>query len=243
MTPATADALSPAVEVYFLGTVAFDRALALQQRLVYDLAGRGDGQIALLLCEHPTIITVGRGGATAGLPLGSTLVRTGQVAVRWVNRGGGMLLHTPGQLAVYPVVPLDWHRLSVGQYLQRLQAGIQQALGDLGITGTRPPEGHGLNGRTGRLVELGIAVRNWVAYHGAFINVNPALGLFRLVEGDPCRPQRFGSLAAERGPAVKMTALRTAIVSRLTEILGCDRYHLYSGHPLLKGLPAAAIEA
>ena len=137
-------------------------------------------------------------------------------------------------MAVYPIVPLDWHHLSVGQYLDRLQAGIQQALGDLGVATDHPPEGHGLIGRTGRLAEMGIAVRNWVTYHGVFINVCPAMGLFRLVEGDPCRPRRFGSLMAQRGPAVRMTAVRTAIVSRLTEVLGCDRYHLYSGHPLLK---------
>jgi len=234
ITPTPVDTLSPAAEVYFLGTVDYARALALQQRLVYDLAGRGDGQIALLLCEHPTIVTVGRGGEAAGLPLGSTLIRSGQVPVRWVNRGGGMFLHTPGQLAVYPVVPLDWHRTSVGQYLDRLQAGIELALGDLGITGSHPPDGHGLVGRTGRLVEMGVAVRNWVTYHGAFVNVCPAMGLFRLVQGDPGRPRRFGSLVAERGQAVRMTAVRAALVSRLTEVLGCDRHHLYSGHPLLK---------
>ena len=58
----------PAVEAYLLGVVDFEACLALQQRLVYETAGRSDGQITLLVCEHPLSITVGRQGSRAMLP-------------------------------------------------------------------------------------------------------------------------------------------------------------------------------
>ena len=32
-----------------------------------------------------------------------------QLAIRYIGRGGGAILHAPGQLAIYPIVPLDWH--------------------------------------------------------------------------------------------------------------------------------------
>ena len=127
------DSLSPALEAFLLGTVDFDVTLQLQQRLVEQAHERGDGQITLLLCEHPTIITIGRGGSPAEVATQCTPVRTGQIEVRWVNRGGGCLLHCPGQLAIYPIVPLRWHGFSVGEFLDRFQAGLLEALDDLNV--------------------------------------------------------------------------------------------------------------
>jgi lipoyl(octanoyl) transferase len=159
--------------------------------------------------------------------------------VRWVNRGGGCLVHCPGQLAIYLLVPLQWHSLSVGEFLDRLHAGIIETLDDLNVHGRRyaqdvpGPFSVGVWGRTGQLAAVGAAVRHWVTYYGAYLNVCPPMGLFRLVESDPRSQTRMSSLAAERRGPVRMTAVRAALVRRLAECFGCDRYHLYTGHPLL----------
>jgi len=258
---------APAVQAYLLDRIDFAVCLELQQRLLSEVAGRDDGQITLLLCEHPQIITVGRGGSPADLANESHLLRSRQIEVRWVNRGGGCLLHCPGQLAIYPLVPLRWHGFSVGEYLERLQAGVIEALDDLNIHGQTPPARHGVWGRTGQLAAVGVAVRNWVTYYGAYINVCPPMGLFRLVDSDPWRapgvspgmtgmanrrhpradargsPSQgagtFGHtpmscLVAERRGPVRMTTVRSTLLGRLTAAFGCDRYHLYTGHPLLR---------
>ncbi len=114
ISPPNTESAAPALEAFLLGQVAFDRVLALQQRLVEQAHQRGDGQVTLLLCEHPPIITIGRGGSPAEVAMQSGPVRNGQIEVRWVNRGGGCLVHCPGQLAVYPIVPLRWHRSEKG---------------------------------------------------------------------------------------------------------------------------------
>ena len=121
------DSPRPALEAFLLGQVDFDVALALQQRLVEQSRDRDDGQVALLLCEHPTLITVGRGGSPGDVAMQSNLVRNRQIEVRWVNRGGGCLMHSPGQLAIYPIVPLRWHGFSIGEFLHRFQTGIIEA--------------------------------------------------------------------------------------------------------------------
>ena len=183
---------------------------------------RGDGQITLLLCEHPPIITVGRGGSPGDVAMQSGPVRNRQIEVRWVNRGGGCLVHCPGQLAIYPIVPLRWHGFSVGEFLDRFQAGIVETLDELNVPSTRPsasgrkrgqcpfvatnlrsvpalrvlrqmersPFPPGVWGRTGQLAALGVAVRHWITYYGAYLNVCPPMGLFRLVESDPRRPDQ-----------------------------------------------------
>ena len=233
-SPFDPEASSPAVEAHLLGRIDFGQCLALQQHLVRRIGDRIDGQICLLLCEHPEIITVGRGGSPADIQLHSGVLRSRQLEVRWVKRGGGCLVHAPGQLALYPIVPLRWHGFSVGEYLDRLQAGVLRTLGELGIRGQTRPARHGIWGRTGQLAALGVAVRDSVTCHGAFINVCPGMGLFRLVETDPRGLTRMSSLVAERQRPVKMTSVRAELVRQLTEAFGCDRYHLHTGHPLLR---------
>jgi len=228
------DSRSPAVETYLLGRIAYHRCLTLQQRLIGQIAPRDDGQIALLLCEHPQVITIGRGGSPEQVALENRLIRSRQIEIRWVNRGGGCLLHCPGQLAVYPIVPLQWHGFTPGEYLERLQAGIIETLDELNIRARTPPGRHGVWGRTGQLAALGVAIRNWVSYHGAFLNVCPPMGLFRLVQSDPQQHTRMSCLVAERQGVVRMTTVRAALVRHLTEAFGCQRYHLYTGHPLLR---------
>lgn len=224
----------PSLEAHLLGRIEFGRALALQQRVVEAIAGRSDGQACLLLCEHPAIITIGRGGSPAEVRLESGVLKSRQLEVRWVKRGGGSMVHVPGQLAVYPIVPLWWHRFSVGEYLDRLQAAILDTLEHLGTPGQTRAGRHGIFGRSGQLVAFGAAVRHETTFHGAFINVCPAMGLFRRVDTDPQDFTPMSSLAAERQKPVKMTALRAELVPRLCDALECDRYHLYTGHPSLR---------
>ena len=232
--PIDTDLPRPALRAYLLHRIEFGRCLALQQRVARNMATQLDGNISLLLCEHPNVITVGRDGSAAGMHFDAGLLRSRQIEVHWVKRGGGCMLHTPGQLAVYPIVPLRWHGLSVGQFLDRFQSGLLAALVDLGLHPELATDGRGIMGRTGRIVSLGIAVRDWITSHGAFVNVNPSMGLFRLLESSRDEASRMGCLVAERQQPVKMTSVRTELIRQLATAFGCDRYHLHTGHPLLR---------
>jgi lipoyl(octanoyl) transferase len=228
------DTSAPAMEAFFLHRLEFSRCLELQQRLLGEVGRRDDGQIVLLLCEHPDIITIGRGGSSADINRESRIIKSRQIEAIYVNRGGGCLLHCPGQLAIYPLAPLSWHGYTVGDFLERFQAGIIETLDDLGIRGHTRPGRFGIWGRTGQLAALGVAVRNWITYYGAYLNVSPPMGLFRVVESDPLEHSRMSCLMAERRGPVRMTTVRATLVRHLSEIFGCDRYHLFTGHPLLR---------
>jgi lipoyl(octanoyl) transferase len=223
-----------ALEAHLLGLVDFDDCLALQQRLVYETSGRSDGQITLLVCEHPQKITVGRQGSRSHIHLSQHELVSRQIDVRWINRGGGCLVHAPGQLAVYPVVPLERWSLSVGEYLARLQAGLAAALSDVACHANPRPGRFGLWGHTGQVVSVAAAVKNWVSYYGAYVNVSPALYPFRWVQTDAVEGTPMTSLVADRRRPVRMSGVREAVVRRLAEALGCERYHIYTGHPLFR---------
>jgi lipoyl(octanoyl) transferase len=225
-------ATSPPVQAHLLGLVDFDACLALEQRLVYETSGRRDAPISLLLCEHADLITVGRQGSHAHIHCSQRELISQRIDVRWVNRGGGAIMHTPGQLAVYPIVPLERQHYSVGEYLARLQTGVLDTLAELGIHGQTRCGQHGIWGRSGQLVAFGAAVKSWTTYHGAFINVAPQMQRCRLVTSDFVGHSPAGSLVAERQQPVKMTSVRESLLRHVTAALGCDRFHLYSGHPL-----------
>ncbi|MFZ5830649.1 MAG: lipoyl(octanoyl) transferase LipB [Planctomycetota bacterium] len=224
----------PALEAFLLGRIGFDVCLELQRRLIPQVAERDDGQVTLLLCEHPTVVTIGRGGSPAHVARESYLIRNRQIPVTWVNRGGGCLMHAVGQLAIYPLLPLRWHGLRPGVFLERLQTALIESLDELNVPSEPRAGRFGVWGRTGQLAALGVAVRNWVTYYGAYLNVTPPMGLFRLVESDPKERTAMSCLVTERRGPVRMPTVRAVLVRRLAEAFGCDRYHLYTGHPMLR---------
>jgi lipoyl(octanoyl) transferase len=205
----TVAAPDTALQVYLLGMVDFEAALRFQRRLHYEVSGdRRQG--ALIVCEHPPLITVGRQGSRAHILFEADELRSRQWQVRWVNRGGGCVLHLPGQIALYPILPLDRFGLGLEDYLQRLHAVIRDLLADFDVPGAshagRPGVWCG-----GRLLATGgVAVRDWVSYFGLCVNVNPSLEPFRLVHcGGPGAPP-MTSLERERRGRLSLPSFASA---------------------------------
>jgi lipoyl(octanoyl) transferase len=218
----------PALKAYFLGRVEFERALALQRRLVYDVAG--GAAACLLFCEHPPTITVGRQGSHDQLRLDETeRVRRGWT-LRWVNRGGSSWLHLPGQLAVYPIIPLRELGLTVGEYCWKLQAALVGFLAELELPAHGLPEVW-VGSRP--IAAIGVAVRDWVAYYGAVLNVNPDLEGYRLVRTGKGHPP-MTSLQRECRRPVRPGEVRERLLAHLAARLGFARTYLFAEHPLLQ---------
>lgn len=224
------DRCNTLLNVYLLGRVDFDALLALQRRLVYEISG-DRRQAVLLLCEHDPLITVGRQGSRAHIHFDPFELRLKRCPVRWVNRGGGCLLHTPGQLNLYPILPLDQLQLDLGRYLDTLRAVLQDVASDAGLRGVHS-DPVGLTA-AGRLVaHLGVAVRDWVSYFGAAININPDLEPYRRVQcGGLHEPMT--SLERERRLAINPLLVRQRLVERFMERFELPRVAIYHDHPAL----------
>ncbi|MCY2989254.1 MAG: hypothetical protein NTY19_15475 [Planctomycetota bacterium] len=233
------DAPEPVLAFHLLGQVSYDEALALQQHLVHDAAVSHTASVSVLFCEHPELITVGRRGSRGHVRMSGEQLKREGLALRWVSRGGGCILHSPGQLAIYPIVPLAVFGWSVRQYLQRLQQAVLTAFSQLQVHGQTQPGRFAVWGQSGLLAAVGVAVRDEVTCHGAFLNVNPPMRRFAFV--DAVAPDdvgvglktTMGCLLAERRTAVRMATVRAAFVECLAAAFGSDRYHLHTGHPLL----------
>ncbi|HEV3119887.1 MAG TPA: lipoyl(octanoyl) transferase LipB [Gemmataceae bacterium] len=225
--------VEPSLRVYLLGSVDFDDALSFQRRLAYEIAGDRESG-ALILCEHRHMITIGRQGSWRHVLLEPGELRARRWPVRWVNRGGGCILHAPGQVAIYPIVALDRLDLGIDAYLHRLQQVLVAGLDDFSIRGeTRLGQADVWVGPR-PIAALGIAVRNWVSYYGGVLNVNPDLALFRGVHvGGPAGGTMTSVERERRGP-LRPALVRERLVEHFAARFGFSRISLYHDHPSLR---------
>jgi lipoyl(octanoyl) transferase len=234
---------APPLEVYMLGLVDFDEVQQLQRRLVYELGERGGA--SLVLCEHPPTISVGRSGSRAHIVPDDAELRAMGIKVRWVNRGGGCVLHLPGQITAYVILPLAPLGLDVGRYLQGLHDALVGVLDEFELRGT--PRG-GLDGvdlAHSRVASVGVAVSRWIAYHGLTLNVGSFLQPFELIEepGFGAYPVRQTSMESKRQRPAPMPKVREALIRHLEAAFGLERHHVYTHHPLIRRKVAAHVYA
>jgi lipoyl(octanoyl) transferase len=228
------------LQTYLLGSLEFETALVFQRRLAFQVT-EARTLAALVLCEHLPLITVGRDGSRIHILCEPEELRARRWAIRWVNRGSGCLLHLPGQMAAYPVLPLDRLGLGLQAYLDRLHEVAIAVLDDFSVRAEPRPGQAGLwvNGRP--IAGIGIAVRNWVTYYGIYLNVAPDLEPFRRVRFSGSS-EPMTSLARERRGLVRSALVRQRFVEHFAAHFHFDQLSLFSDHPsLAKRAPSDAV--
>ena len=93
------------LDVLDLGIVEYEHAWKLQDAYAAQIA-EGKRAPTLLLLEHPHVYTFGRRGKQENLLWGESQLKQKGIAIHWVDRGGDVTYHGPGQLVGYPLVPL-----------------------------------------------------------------------------------------------------------------------------------------
>ena len=223
---------SSALDVFLLGTVDFQSCVELQERLRREIAGRTDSHGAILVCEHPPSVTIGREGSFADILVDREELVSRRMEIRWLNRGGGTFVHLPGQLAVYVVAPLDRLNLGLLEFRTALENCLVATAADLKVPAERGTFVPGAHCRCGQFGFIGASVRGWITSGGLYINVSvpqDALDLIRWTAAD----LRITSLAAQRTRPTAVSTVRESLIRNLARSLGYDDYNIYSGHPLL----------
>src|SRR5512133_3467290 len=88
-----------------LGLMEYEQAWKLQDEYAREIA-EGKRAPTLLLLEHPHVYTFGRRGKQENLLWGESKLKEKGIAIHWVDRGGDVTYHGPGQLVGYPLIPL-----------------------------------------------------------------------------------------------------------------------------------------
>lgn len=200
-----------------LGLVPYDKAFLRQKELVKEVAA-GEAA-ALILCEHPKTITLGRKYKEANLFLPrEELARQGFAVIK-ADRGGDVTLHAPGQLILYPIIDLKRTGLGLKTYLQRLEQVAVDLLADFGIVAKGDDGNRGVWIGRRKIASIGIGISRWVSYHGMGLNISTDLGLFGVIR--PCGLDvKMTALQCETAKTVDMKDIKRRVSGHFIKLFG-----------------------
>ena len=229
-----------------LGLIEYEKAWKLQDKYAAEIAA-GARPPTLLLLEHPHVYTFGRRGQEENLLWNQTELEEKHVAVHWVDRGGDVTYHGPGQLVGYPLIPLGQvnsedkipHADYVG-YVRKLEKTLIVALAHLGlVAGQR-------SGKTGvwiqadvwsrcprcrpedkqkpaKIAAIGVKVdARGVTRHGFALNVNMDMSYWDGIIACGLADEPVASLADLLEPVPDMGQVKREVVSAFGEVFGYE---------------------
>ena len=233
-------------EIHDLGLMEYQPAWDLQNRFAAEVA-RGERPPTLLLLEHPHTYTFGRKGQAENLLWDQEQLNECGAAVHWVDRGGDVTYHGPGQLVGYPLIALGKldQQARIPQvdyigYVRNLEKVLIKALAGIGLVSGQ------LNGKTGVWVQADVASRcsrcrpedrkkpakiaavgvkvdaQGITRHGFALNVNPDMSYFDGII--PCGIADYPvvSLADLCSPLPSMETMKEQVVHAFGEVFACE---------------------
>jgi lipoyl(octanoyl) transferase len=234
------------VNVVDLGLIDYQSAREIQEAYASEIAA-GARPPTLLLLEHPHVYTFGRRGQAKNLLLKEAELKEKHIAVHWVDRGGDVAYHGPGQLVGYPLMPLG--RVDSGEripradyvgYVRKLEQTLILALASLGlVAGQR----QGLTGvwvqadvwsrcprcrpedrqKPAKIAAIGVKVdARGVSRHGFALNVDPDMTYWDGIIACGLAEEPVASLADLLDPVPAMEEVKAAVVSTFGEVFGYE---------------------
>lgn len=165
--------------IQYSGLIAYQVGLRQQQQsfqLVQD-----NGRPVLLGCEHYPVITLGhRARGEAELMASLSEFKDRGIEICQTDRGGQATLHSPGQLVIYPIIPIRDYQIGVREYVECLQNTTIETLKLLKVQAFATAES-GVFTDKGKLAFVGIRVEKGITRHGLSLNVSNNLELFQMI--------------------------------------------------------------
>lgn len=171
-------------KVLDLGLADFTAALEAQQQAFRQVKS---GQInsALVLCRHRPVITLGRLSDKRNILASPAELTAKGITVYAIERGGDVTYHGPGQITAYPIFNLECLKKDLHWFLRQLECVAIALLEEFGINASQRKGITGVWVLGRKIASLGIAVRNWITFHGISLNIKEDdLANFNLIR--PC---------------------------------------------------------
>lgn len=226
-----------------LGLMDYEEAWQLQAELSVQIAA-GTHPASLLLLEHPNTFTFGRRGDIKNLLWNETELAQQQISVHWVDRGGDVTYHGPGQLVGYPLLPLgkpvtgESHIPAADYvgYVRKLEECMILALLDLGLAAGQIP---GLTGvwvqpdmasrcprckpqdrlKPAKIAAIGVKVdANGISRHGFALNVDPDMSYWDGIIACGLVDHPIVSLSDLLDPTPEMYMVKSAVRTAFSEV-------------------------
>ena len=182
----------------------------------------------LIFVEHPNVYTLGKSGSENNLLLDYIQLKARDAAFYKIDRGGDITFHGPGQIVGYPIFDLEEIKISLREYIHRLEEAIIRTVSEFGIIASRLDGGTGvwldpqIPGKARKICAIGVKASKYVTMHGFAFNVNTDLTYFNNI--NPCGFTDKGvtSLEKELGEKQSFDAVKETVKRNLREVFDLD---------------------
>jgi lipoyl(octanoyl) transferase len=228
------------IHLILLGRVSYAEGLRVQERVV---AARKAGAIgdALLLMEHPPVLTLGRNSGRGHVLLSDEEMARRGVELYETNRGGDVTYHGPGQLVGYPIFDLRGDlpgkkgpgvtkHLGPVDFVRLLEEVLIRTCGEFGVQAQRVPKRTGVwtvvhSDAGGGVLEkkiaaIGVHVSQGVTSHGFALNVTTDLRDFQWIVPCGIADREVTSLEIEAESAPTMREAENAVAKSFGRVFG-----------------------
>jgi lipoate-protein ligase B len=196
--------------VLWLGRVDYERAHTWQRNLV-RMRREGLARDTIMMLEHPPVVTVGKSGHE------ENYIQLKDKAV-FVERGGDVTYHGPGQLVVYYIFNLTRRERNLRRFMDDIQIGIIDTLAQYSVNAASGDEHTGIWVEERKIASIGIAVKNWITFHGTAINLNTDLKDFNQINPCGLKSSAMTSLQKEIGRKINMANFCNRLIKAYNEV-------------------------
>ena len=209
------------INVLQIGLIDYMQSYNLQTEL---LNRRINGEIedTLLLLEHPPVVTIGKSGKLENILATEIQFAEKGISVFFMDRGGDVTYHGPGQLVGYPILDIGSRGRDLHQYVHNLEEVMIRTLGDFGINAFRDNTHPGVWIGDEEIAAIGLKVKKWVSMHGFALNINTDLEPFSLI--NPCgfADRRATSMSYILSQKLSMAIVTERLIAHFTEIFNAQ---------------------
>jgi lipoyl(octanoyl) transferase len=178
----------------------------------------------LIFVEHPHVYTLGKSGSENNLLIDHIQLQAKDAKFYKTDRGGDITYHGPGQIVGYPIFDLEKIKISLKEYIYRLEEAVISTISGFGISGSRLEGATGvwldsdMKGKARKICAIGVRASKYITMHGFAFNVNTDLTYFNYI--NPCGFTDKGvtSLEMELGEKQDFEDVKLVVKNNLQKI-------------------------
>ncbi len=177
-----------------------------------------------LLVEHPHVYTLGKSGDESNLLAAGDFLKKIDATFYKINRGGDITYHGPGQLVGYPIIDLEYYKIGVREYIEKMEDAIIETVAEYGLTASRKEGATGVwlqaehKVRARKICAIGVRVSRYVTMHGFALNVNTDMRYYNYI--NPCgfASSAVTSIQQELGRKISMDEVKKIAMEKFNSI-------------------------
>jgi len=203
------------------GLVPYGEAYRWMHELAEQRA-RAEIPDTLILLEHFPVYTAGRRSDPTHILWAEHQMESAGAELHFVDRGGSVTFHGPGQLVGYPILDLG-PTPDVMVYLRKLEEVVIRACRDVGVGVGRDPQRTGVWAGDRKVCAIGVKLTQArITLHGFALNCTTDLSWFDAIVPCGLLDRGVASLSLLAGREVAVSDMAPIVARRFEQVFGVN---------------------